>query len=63
MALSEQELIRRESLKKIIEKGINPYPAPQFHVSDYSADLVSNFEDGIKLAMSGNCGKVVLDFD
>lgn len=24
---------------------------------------ISNFEDGIKLAMSGNCGKVVLDFD
>ena len=24
---------------------------------------ISNFEDGINLAMSGNCGKVVLDFD
>jgi len=24
---------------------------------------ISNFEDGIKLAMSGDCGKVVLDFD
>ncbi|MBM76997.1 MAG: lysine--tRNA ligase [Crocinitomicaceae bacterium] len=53
MALSEQELIRRESLKKIIEKGINPYPAPQFHVSDYSADLVSNFEDGKDVTIAG----------
>ena len=53
MVLSEQELIRRESLKKIIEKGINPYPAPQFHVSDYSADLVSNFEDGKEVTIAG----------
>ena len=34
--LSEQEQIRRKSLKKIINYGINPYPAKEFKFSHYS---------------------------
>jgi lysyl-tRNA synthetase class 2 len=35
--LSEQEQIRRDSLQKIIDYGINPYPAAEFKVSHYSS--------------------------
>ncbi len=53
MALSEQELIRRESLKKLVDYGINPYPAPQFHISDFSTDLTSNFEEAKDVTVAG----------
>ena len=34
--LSEQEIVRRESLQKRIELGINPYPAATFDVKNTS---------------------------
>ena len=53
MAFSEQELIRRESLKKLRASGINPYPAPQFHITTYSSDIISNFEEGKEVTVAG----------
>ena len=44
--LSEQEQIRRDSLQKIIDYGINPYPAAEFKVSHYSVDILENFNEG-----------------
>ena len=31
--LSEQEVVRRESLQKLIDLGINPYPSEPFEVN------------------------------
>jgi lysyl-tRNA synthetase class 2 len=46
--LSEQEIIRRESLQKLIDMGIDPYPAQKFEVTTYSEDIKSSFtEDSI----------------
>ena len=45
--LSEQEIVRRESLKKIIELGIDPYPAALFPVSNNSAEIKTNYEEVI----------------
>jgi lysyl-tRNA synthetase class 2 len=53
LALSEQEIIRRESLQKLKASGINPYPAPQFHISDYSIDILSNYEEGKQVTVAG----------
>ncbi|MDG2343858.1 MAG: lysine--tRNA ligase [Flavobacteriales bacterium] len=53
MAFSEQELIRRESLKKLRASGINPYPAPQFHITTYSSDIISHFEEGKEVTVAG----------
>lgn len=39
MSLSEQEIIRRESLSKLIELGINPYPAEEYPVTHHTSDL------------------------
>lgn len=41
MSLSEQEIIRRESLFKLIELGINPYPTEEFNISHKLSDLSS----------------------
>ncbi|MEA2042364.1 MAG: lysine--tRNA ligase [Bacteroidota bacterium] len=43
--LSEQEQIRRASLQKILDLGINPYPAAEYKISDYSQEIQDNFSD------------------
>ncbi len=42
--LTEQEIIRRNSLKELCNLGINPYPAEEFEVSTYSLDIKKNFD-------------------
>ena len=44
IALSEQEILRRESLKQLRELGINPYPAEAFDVTAWAQDITDNFE-------------------
>jgi lysyl-tRNA synthetase class 2 len=43
--LSEQELFRRESLGRLREMGIEPYPAALYPVDDYSTDIKATFKD------------------
>ena len=45
MELSEQEVIRRESLQKMRDMGINPYPADEYVVTGYSTDIKATFFD------------------
>jgi lysyl-tRNA synthetase, class II len=45
--LSEQEIVRRESLQKIREMGIDPYPAPLFDVTAFSADIKENYDEEV----------------
>ena len=42
--LSEQEIVRRESLKEIIKLGINPYPADEFKINSNSKELNENYD-------------------
>ena len=51
--LSEQEQIRRDSLQKIIDYGINPYPAAEFKLTHYSTDISENFKDGEDVILAG----------
>ncbi|MBT4217765.1 MAG: lysine--tRNA ligase [Flavobacteriales bacterium] len=44
--LSEQEIVRRESLQKLIDLGINPYPADTFAVSNTSENIKKSYVDG-----------------
>ena len=41
---SEQELIRRESLAKLRELGIEPYPAALYPVNDNTKNIAENFD-------------------
>ena len=42
--LSEQELLRRDSLKQLRELGINPYPAEAYEINANAADILANYE-------------------
>ena len=53
MALSEQELVRREKLAKLRELGINPYPADLYPVSHNSEAIKSNFKEGEQVVIAG----------
>jgi lysyl-tRNA synthetase class 2 len=53
LELSEQELLRRESLQKLRELGIDPYPANLYPVTDFAEDLKSNFVEGKKVCLAG----------
>ncbi len=44
IALSEQEILRRESLQQLRDLGINPYPAEAFNVTAFAQDIQENFE-------------------
>ena len=45
--LSEQEIIRRNSLNELKNLGINAYPAPEFKVTHLSKEIRDKFENGI----------------
>ncbi|MCQ2187503.1 MAG: lysine--tRNA ligase [Bacteroidales bacterium] len=42
--LSEQELIRRESLSKLRELGIEPYPAAEYPVNASTAEIAAEYD-------------------
>jgi lysyl-tRNA synthetase class 2 len=42
--LSEQELLRRESMQELTRLGINPYPADLFEVDANAADILENYD-------------------
>ena len=42
--LSEQEIVRRESLQKLLDLGINPYPAELFEVNVSAKGIKKNYE-------------------
>ena len=44
MELSEQEIIRRNSLQELLNLGINPYPAAKYEVTAYSTEIFENFD-------------------
>ena len=44
IVLSEQEIIRRESLQQLRNLGINPYPAEEYKVTAFAQDIAENFE-------------------
>ncbi|MDX9695643.1 MAG: lysine--tRNA ligase [Bacteroidales bacterium] len=41
--LSEQEIIRRQSLDEIRSLGINPYPAAEYNVNTNTTEILSNY--------------------
>ncbi len=44
LALSEQEIIRRQSLEELKKLGINPYPAEEFESNTNSQEILSNYD-------------------
>jgi lysyl-tRNA synthetase class 2 len=51
--LSDQEIQRRETLGKLRDLGINPYPAALYPVTHKSIDIKNNFKDGEEVCVAG----------
>ncbi len=51
--LSDHEIQRRETREKLMEMGINPYPAELYPVDILAKDLKANFEDGKSVCLAG----------
>ena len=51
--LSEQELVRRVSLTKLRELGINPYPQALYPVTILSKAIKENYEEGKQVVIAG----------
>ena len=51
--LSEQEIQRRESLQKLRNLGIDPYPAALFPVNSSAKEIKKDFEDGKQVCIAG----------
>ena len=47
--LSEQELVRRESLQKLRDLGVDPYPAEMFDVNITSKQIKEKYKEGEEL--------------
>ena len=45
LELSEQEILRRQSLDELRQMGINPYPAAEYTTNAFSTEIVSTFSD------------------
>ena len=50
---SEQELIRRGKLEKLISLGINPYPAELFPADHTSKEIINNFKENKNVIIAG----------
>ena len=55
MALSEQEILRREALTELRNLGIEPYPAAEFTTTVYSSEILADFEkyEGKEVVLAG----------
>ncbi len=45
LELSEQEILRRQSLNELRQMGIDPYPAAEYPTNAFSTEIVENFQD------------------
>lgn len=45
LELSEQEIVRRQSLQELKNIGINPYPAEEYVVTAYTNEVLASFRD------------------
>ncbi len=45
LELSEQEIIRRQSLDELRQVGVEPYPAAKYEINAWSTDIKSEFTD------------------
>lgn len=57
--LSEQEIVRRNSLETLRNIGIEPYPAAEFSVNGRSAEIKENFRDDAEPRRVSIAGRVM----
>lgn len=45
LELSEQEIIRRNSMNQLRQMGIEPYPAAEYATNAFSKEIKASFKD------------------
>ena len=53
LELSEQEIIRRNSLQELRKLGINPYPAEEYKTTHYSTAIKEQFNENEEVVIAG----------
>ncbi len=59
LELSEQEIVRRNSLNQLRELGIDPYPAAEYVVNAWSDDIKANFKDNEEPRQVSVAGRIM----
>ncbi len=59
LELSEQEIIRRNSLAELRNLGIDPYPAEEYVVNAYTTEIKENFKDETEVRQVSIAGRIM----
>lgn len=59
LELSEQEIIRRNSLNELRSLGIDPYPAAEYITNAYSTDIKNEFKDDAEPRKVSIAGRIM----
>ena len=59
LELSEQEIIRRNSLNELRAMGIDPYPAAEYVTNAFSTDIKAEFKDEEELRKVSIAGRIM----
>lgn len=59
LELSEQEIIRRNSLERLREMGINPYPAAEYVTNAFSREIKEQFKDEAEPRIVSIAGRIM----
>ena len=57
--LSEQEIIRRNSLNELRKMGIEPYPAAEYKVNAYTEEMKASFSDDAEPRQVSIAGRIM----
>ena len=59
LELSEQEIVRRNSLNELRKMGIEPYPAAEFVVTGHTKEIKENFSDEAEPRQVSIAGRIM----
>ena len=59
LELSEQEIVRRNSLAELRKMGIEPYPAAEFVVTGHTKEIRGNFKDDAEVRNVSIAGRIM----
>jgi len=51
--LSPEEIVRREALQKLRDRGIDPFPAAEFLTTSTAHEVLLNYEEGKEVTLAG----------
>lgn len=59
LELSEQEIIRRNSMEQLRQMGIEPYPAAEYKTDAYSKEIKESFQDNAEPRQVSIAGRIM----